>query len=57
MNDFYKDIFTGALFLTGIVGFISGEFIMSSTLFASAAIASNVNLNRIRSDSGHLSCD
>jgi hypothetical protein len=26
-------------------------------LFASAAIASNVNLNRKRSDTGHLSCD
>jgi len=57
MNDFYKDILTGAVFLTGLVGFISGEFILSSTLFASAAIASNVNLNRKRDNVGQLSCE
>jgi hypothetical protein len=57
MNDLYKDILTGAVFLTGLIGFISGEFIISSTLFATAAIASNVNLNRKRGDTGHLSCD
>ena len=57
MNDLYKDILTGAVFLTGLIGFISGEFIISSTLFATAAIASNVNLNRKRDDTGHLSCD
>jgi hypothetical protein len=57
MNDFYKDILIGAVFITGLVGFISGEFIISSTLFASAAIASNINMNRKRGDGGHLSCD
>jgi hypothetical protein len=57
MNDFYKDILTGAVFVTGLIGFISGEFIISSTLFASAAIASNVNINSKRSNSGNLSCD
>jgi hypothetical protein len=57
MNDFYKDILIGAMFLTGLIGFISGEFIISSTLFASAAIASNVNLNRKRSNARHLSYD
>ncbi len=46
MTDLQKDIFTGAIFLTGIVGFISGEFIISSTLFASAAIASSLNGSR-----------
>jgi hypothetical protein len=46
MNDLQKDILTAAVFISGLVGFISGEFIISSTLFASAAIASNVNLNR-----------
>lgn len=45
MNDFQKDILTGTTFMTGLLGFISGEFIISSTLFASAAIASNVNVN------------
>jgi len=57
MNDFYKDILIGAVFVTGLIGFISGEFIISSALFASAAIASNVNMNRKRVDTGHLSCD
>jgi len=57
MNELYKDILTGAVFVTGLIGFISGEFIISSTLFATAAIASNVNLNRKRDDAGHLSCD
>lgn len=46
MNDFYKDVLTGMMFVVGLFGFISGEFIISSTLFASAAIASNVNINR-----------
>jgi hypothetical protein len=52
MNDLYQDILIGAGFLGGIIGFISGEFIISSMLFASAAIASNVNLNRKRSGAG-----
>ncbi|MGZ8226365.1 MAG: hypothetical protein ACXWT3_06970 [Methylococcaceae bacterium] len=57
MNDFYKDILTGAVFITGLVGFLSGEFIISSTLFATAAIASNVNMNRRRGNAGDLSCE
>jgi hypothetical protein len=52
MNDLYQDILIGTLFLGGIIGFISGEFILSSMLFASAAIASKVHLNRKRSDTG-----
>lgn len=57
MNDLYKDVITGAVFVTGLIGFISGEFIISSTLFASAAIASNVNINSKRGSTGSLSCD
>jgi hypothetical protein len=57
MNDFYKDILIGTVFITGLLGFISGEFIISSTLFATAAIASNVNLNRKRGKAGQLSCE
>ncbi len=56
MNDFYRDILTGVVFMTGLIGFLSGEYIISSTLFATAAIASNVNLNRKRDNAGHLSC-
>jgi len=57
MNDFYKDILIGAVFVLGLIGFISGEFIISSTLFAAAAISSNVNSSRKRSNTGHLSFD
>ena len=46
MNDLYKDIATGLVFMPGILGFISGAFILSSALFAVAAIASNVNTTR-----------
>lgn len=46
MSDFYKDVFTGLIFLIGILGFISGEFIVSSTLFAASAISSNVLITR-----------
>jgi CheY-specific phosphatase CheX len=57
MSDFYKDILTGTVFIIGLVGFLSGEFIISSTLFATAAIASNVNLNRKRGKAGQLACE
>lgn len=43
MNDLHKDILTGTMFVIGLLGFISGEFIISSMLFATAAIASNIN--------------
>ncbi len=46
MSDFYKDILTGVVFITGLFGFISGEFIISSALFATAAVASNISINR-----------
>lgn len=57
MNELYKDILIAAVFVTGILGFISGEFIISSALFAAAAIASNINLNRKRGKTGQLSWD
>jgi predicted ATP-grasp superfamily ATP-dependent carboligase len=57
MNDFQKDILIGAVFSIGLVGFISGEFIISSALFASAVVVSNVKLNRKRANSDQLSCD
>ncbi|WP_162853333.1 hypothetical protein [Candidatus Methylobacter oryzae] len=57
MSDLYKDILTGTVFITGLLGFLSGEFIISSALFATAAIASNINLNRKRGKAGQLSCE
>ena len=52
MKDIYKDALTALIFFIGLFGFVSGEFIISSTLFATAAIASNVNVSRKRSKSG-----
>jgi hypothetical protein len=42
MRILYKDILIGLLFTAGIVGFISGEFIVSTVLFAGTAIFSNI---------------
>jgi hypothetical protein len=46
MTTFSRDVLIGLMFIVGIAGFISGEFIISTVLFASAAIFSNVHLNR-----------
>jgi hypothetical protein len=46
MNDFQKDVLMGLMFITGIFGFISGEFIISTVLFASAAIYSNIAIRK-----------
>ncbi|MBK8814399.1 MAG: hypothetical protein IPN42_02305 [Methylococcaceae bacterium] len=42
MSQFYKNILIGVLFVAGILVFISGEFIVSTLLFASAALYSNM---------------
>jgi hypothetical protein len=42
MNDFKKDIMIGLMFLSGIWSFISGEFVVSTVLFGSAAVYSNI---------------
>ena len=57
MNDLYKDILIGTVFAIGLVGFISGEFIISTTLFASAAIASNIKVNSKKDTAGQFSWD
>ncbi|MGD0958972.1 MAG: hypothetical protein ABSB19_04120 [Methylomonas sp.] len=46
MNDFQKDVLNGLAIITGVMAFMSGEFIISSALFASATIASNINGGR-----------
>lgn len=57
MNDFRKDILIGTLFTAGLLGFISGEFILSSTIFASAAVTSNVNPVRKRTETRNFTWD
>lgn len=46
MSDLQKDVLNGLAFITGVIGFLSGEFIISSAIFAGTAIASNININR-----------
>jgi hypothetical protein len=46
MNDFQRDVLLGLMFIAGIFGFISGEFIVSTILFASAAIYSNIAIRK-----------
>jgi CheY-specific phosphatase CheX len=54
MSNLTKDILIAALFLVGITGFISGEFIISSAIFAAAAIASNIKTNNSDKKVDHL---
>lgn len=44
MTDKKKDIAIGILFITGIWGFISGAFIISTVMFGVAALFSNMFL-------------
>jgi hypothetical protein len=46
MTDFQRDILIGLMFIVGILGFLSGEFIVSTIMFGSAAIFSNMVLSR-----------
>ncbi len=44
MSNLNKDIFIGLLFISGIWSFISAQFIVSTLLFAGAAIYSNMRM-------------
>jgi len=57
MNDISKDIAIAVLVIIALVGFISGEFIISSALFAVTTIVSNLKVNRKRARDGQLSWD
>lgn len=46
MRDLKRDLLIGLMFLTGIFGFISGEFIFSTIAFATAAVYTNMAINR-----------
>lgn len=45
MNKIYKHLLTGLMFVTGIVGFLEGEYIISSALFAFTTYTSAMNSN------------
>lgn len=42
----YRDIATGILFTSGILGFMSGEFVLSTMMFGAASLSSNLNLDK-----------
>ena len=42
MKNAYFDIIIGAAMVAGVLGFVSGEFILSSVFFALATIAGNI---------------
>lgn len=46
MNHLHKDLVTGLIFVTGVIEFISGDFIVSSALFAATTFASNMSSKR-----------
>ena len=46
VNNFYRDILTGLFFTTGVFGFMSGEFIISTMLFGAATVSSNLDFNK-----------
>ena len=54
MSNLSKDILLTALILIGITGFISGEFIISSAIFALAVIGSNIKTNNLHKKVGQL---
>ena len=45
MNDLKKDVFIGVVSFLGIVGFVSGQFILSTMMFGVAAVWSTILLN------------
>ena len=54
MSNLSRDILIAALILIGITGFISGEFIISSAIFALAVIGSNIKTNNLHKKVGQL---
>jgi len=45
MNSLGRDITVGIMFIVGIFGFLNGSFIVSTIVFAMAAVFSNLHLN------------
>ncbi len=45
MHSLSKDITVGIMFIVGLFGFISGSFIISTVVFAMAAVFSNLHFN------------
>lgn len=43
-KNLYRDVVTGVSFVAGVFGFMSGEFVASTMLFALASVSSNLDL-------------
>lgn len=41
----FQDIATGLFFVTGVFGFVSGAFVVSTALFGAATVMSNLQLS------------
>lgn len=41
----YRDITTGLLFVSGVFGFVSGAFVISTTLLGAASLISNLDFS------------
>lgn len=50
MRKMNQDLTLAALFLAGTWGFITGQFIISTVLFAGAAIYSNISFKKPAND-------
>ncbi len=50
MSYLHKDILIGLLFIVGVFGFMSGEFIASTVVFATATVFSNMDSKRNADD-------
>ena len=48
MSEFNKDIAIALVFIIGVWSFISGQFIISTVLFGSAAMYSNIKMMQAR---------
>ncbi|WP_197492629.1 hypothetical protein [Methylomonas methanica] len=42
-KNIYRDVMIGLFFVTGVLSFVSGQFILSTLLFGSASLTSNLN--------------
>lgn len=45
MTNFNSDLIAGAALMTGIFCFVSGEFILSTVIFASLSVYFNIGIN------------
>ena len=42
-GNFYRDIVVSFFVIAGVLGFMSGEFIISTALFCASSLISNIN--------------